>query len=242
MHSCISIIQCLHHLVWFAFCTHYSTSPTVGTLSHNSCNVSPLMQTYQIMVLGVTYFLYAYARPYKTTIVNIVEMALLAYFGVFLMLARVIQQEYADNIQLDETSVDSCGKPVPSIGPEWIWLGVLYLLPVTVLLFLLGKWISSIVVPILRYVEATISCVHVKLESVISYVYCGDVHVWCGYASRMTLLGKNFLEGPERHASWVHVAPLTPQQTGGMSLRPPLSFHSGEAAAQRNEYGLAEVA
>ena len=110
------------------------------------------MQAYQIMVLGMTYFLYAYARPYKTTFVNIIEMALLAYFGVFLMLARVIQLQYADNIPLDETSVDSCGKPVPSINLAWIVLGVLYLLPVTVLLFLLGKWISSRVIPILRYI------------------------------------------------------------------------------------------
>ena len=128
------------------------------------------MQTYQIMVLGVTYFLYAYARPYKTTFVNIVEMALLAYFGVFLMLARDIQHEYADNIHLDETSVDSCGKTVPSISLAWIMLGVLYLLPVTVLLFLLGKWISSRVIPILRYVEASISWIHGKLKPVISYV------------------------------------------------------------------------
>ena len=155
------------------------------------------MQTYQIMVLGVTFFLYAYARPYKTTIVNIVEMALLAYFGVFLMLAQVIQQEYADNIQLDETSVDSCGKPVPSIGPEWIVVGVLYFLPVTVLLFLLGRWISSIVVPILRYVEATISCVHVKLKSVINYVYCGDVHVWCVLCFSHDTIRKKLFRGAQ---------------------------------------------
>ena len=135
------------------------------------------MQTYQIMVLGVVYFLYAYARPYKTTFVNIIEIALLAYLAVFLMLARGIQLHYADIILLDETSVDSCGKPVPSISLAWIVLGVLYLLPVTVLLLLLGKWISSRVIPILRYVEASISWIHGKLKPVISYVYCGDVCV-----------------------------------------------------------------
>ena len=224
-------------------CILHNTSPTVRTLSNHSSNVSPLMQTYQIMVLGVAYFLYAYARPYKTTFVNIIELALLACLGITRMLAQSIQQRYADNIQLNETSVDSCGKPVPSINLAWIMLGVLYLLPVTVLLFLLGKWISSRVIPLLKYVDTTISCVHVELKSVISYVYCGDVCVWCMlFFSHYTIIGRSFLEEPKRHTSWVHVAALTRQQTGGMSLRLPLSFHSREAAVQRNEYCLAEVA
>ena len=201
------------------------------------------MQMYQIMVLGVAYFLYAYARPYKTTFVNIIELALLACLGVTLMLAQVIQQEHADNIPLNCTSVDSCGKPVPSISLAWIMFGVLYFLPVTVLLFLLGKWISSRVIPLLKYVDASISCIHVELKSVISYVYCGDVCAWCMlYFSHYTIIGRSFLEEPKRHTSWIHVVALTRQQTGGMSLRLPLSFHREEAAVQRNEYGLAEVA
>ena len=157
------------------------------------------MQTYQIMVLGVTYFLYAYAKPYKTTLVNIVELALLAYLGVFLMLARDIQQEYADNIQFDETSVDSCGKTVPSISLAWIVVGVLYFLPVTVLLFLLGKWISSRVIPLQKYVDASISCIYVELKSVINYMYTVGMCVCDAcHASHITLLGRSFAKEPKR--------------------------------------------
>ena len=104
------------------------------------------------MVLGVAYCLYAYARPYKTTFVNIFEMVLLAYLGVFLTLKQDLQQQTVFNIHLDETSVDSCGKLLPPIGPEWSVLGVLYLLPVTVLLFILGRWLCSRLLRILRYI------------------------------------------------------------------------------------------
>ena len=92
---------------------------------------------------SVAYFLYAYARPYKATFVNIIEIALLAYLNIFLTLARSIHQRI-DKIQLDETSVDSCGKAVSPIGPAWIVVGVLYFLPVTVMLFLLGRWLVCV--------------------------------------------------------------------------------------------------
>ena len=124
------------------------------------------------MVVAVAYFLYAYARPYKTTFVNIIEIVLLAYLGVFLMLKQDLQQQTVFNIQLDETSVDSCGKALPPIDPAWIVLGVLYFLPVTVLLFLLGRWLCSRMVHILRYVggiQAFHVCVLYKLHSVIRY-------------------------------------------------------------------------
>ena len=104
----------------------------------------PLLQKNEVFVLNVAYFLYAYARPYKTAFVNIIEMALLAYLGVFLRLAQGIHRQNVDNIHLDETSVDSCGKALPPIGPEWIVVGVLYFLPVTVLLFLLGWWLFRV--------------------------------------------------------------------------------------------------
>ena len=104
------------------------------------------------MILGVAYLLYAYARPYKATIVNITEIALLAYLGLFLTLTRNLQlYQTVFNIQLAEHSVDSCGKAVlPSIDLAWIILGVLYFLPVTVLLFLMGRWFCSRVVHLLR--------------------------------------------------------------------------------------------
>ena len=104
----------------------------------------PLLQRYEVFVLSVAYFLYAYARPYKTTFVNIIEMALLAYLGLFLTLARGIPWETVNSIHLDETSVDSCGKALPPIGPAWIVVGVFYFLPVTVLLFLLGWWLIRV--------------------------------------------------------------------------------------------------
>ena len=106
--------------------------------------VFPLLQTYVTFTFGVAYFLYAYARPYKTTFVNIIEIALLAYLRVFLTLAQGIHQQILDKIQLNETSVDSCGKALPPIGPGWIVLGVLFFLPVTVLLFLLGRWLLCV--------------------------------------------------------------------------------------------------
>ena len=130
------------------------------------------------MVLGVAYFLYAYARPYKTTFVNIFEIALLAYFGVFLTLKQDLQQQTVFNIHLDETSVDSCGKALPPIGPAWSVLGVLYFLPVTVLLFLLGRWLCSRLLRILRYVcrrHASISYVHLKLNILDDQIYCEDM-------------------------------------------------------------------
>ena len=110
------------------------------------------MQPYEILLVMLFYFLYAYARPYKTSFVDIIEISLLAYLGVFLMLAHIPELQTAENIQLDETSVDSCGKPVPSISSAWMVLGVLYFLPVTVLLFLLGRWLFySGVMRLLRY-------------------------------------------------------------------------------------------
>ena len=100
---------------------------------------------YVVFILGVAYFLYAYARPYKATFVNVIEIALLAYLGVFLRLARGIHRQNVDNIWLDETSVDSCGKAVlPSISLATIVVGVLYFLPVTVMLFLLGWWLFQV--------------------------------------------------------------------------------------------------
>ena len=168
MHYCISIAQFLHDPALVCSLLSNCRNPKV---SNNSCTVSPLLQTYKVMILGVAYFLYAYARPYKATLVNIIEMALLAYLGVFLMLKQDLQQQTVLNIQLDETSVDSCGKLVlPPIGPAWVVLGVLYFLPVTVLLFMLGRWLYSRVVHVLRYVEAYKHlCVHLKLHLVIRY-------------------------------------------------------------------------
>ena len=135
--------------------------------------VFPLLQAYKVMVVAVAYFLYAYARPYETTFVNIMEIVLLAYLGVFLTLKQDLQQQTVFNIHLDETSVDSCGKAVlPSIDPARTVLGVLYFLPVTVLLFLLGRWLCSRMVHILRYVggmQAFHVCVLYKLHSVIRY-------------------------------------------------------------------------
>ena len=170
------------------------------------------------MVLGVAYFLYAYARPYKATFVNIIEMALLAYLGVFLMLSRGLQQQTVFNIQLDETSVNSCGNAVLPHSPAWIVLGVLYLLPVTILLLLLGRWLCSRVVHILRYVEASkisISCVHLKLHSAIRYTMWMCVCACC-YASHITLLGRNFVKEHKRYTCRAQLTLLTPQQTGGM--------------------------
>ena len=107
------------------------------------------------MILFAVYFLYVYARPYKSTFVNIIELALLPYLGLFLILAKDFQQQAATSTQLDAASVDLCGKAVPTISTEWIVLGVLYFLPVTVLLLLVGRWLSSRGFQVLRYV-----CIH----------------------------------------------------------------------------------
>ena len=98
------------------------------------------------------YFLYTYARPYKATIVNIIETALLAYLDLFLIMSRIQEHQAVYIIQLDEPSLDSCGNVVPSIIPAWIVLGVFYFLPLTVLLFFLGRWLlCSRVARLLRY-------------------------------------------------------------------------------------------
>ena len=104
------------------------------------------------MFLMLFYFLYAYARPYKSTYVNIIEIVLLGYLGIFLGLSRldILQDEYSK--QLDDTKFDSCENEIPSIGPAEIVLGVVYLLPVTLLFFFLGRWLlHSRVVQMLRY-------------------------------------------------------------------------------------------
>ena len=103
-----------------------------------------LLQKYEVFILGVAYFLYAYAKPYKAKSVNIIEIALLGYLGVFLMIARGIDRHTWKYWQLDEPSVDSCGKAVPPIDPVWTALEVLYFLPVTLLLFLLGWWLFQV--------------------------------------------------------------------------------------------------
>ena len=72
---------------------------------------------------------------------NIIELALLAYLGLFLILAKDFQHQAATSTQLDATSVDSCGKAVPTISMEWIVFGVLYFLPVTLLPLLVGRWL-----------------------------------------------------------------------------------------------------
>ena len=105
-----------------------------------------------MVILFAVYFLYVYARPYKATFVNIIELALLAYLGLFLILAKDFQQQAATSTQLDAASVDSCGKAVPTISTEWIVLGVLYFLPVTVLLLLVVKWLCLKGFHVLRYV------------------------------------------------------------------------------------------
>ena len=111
-----------------------------------------LCQVYETLLLMLFYFLYTYARPYKATIVNIIETALLAYLGLFLIMSRIQEHQDVYNIQLDEPSLDSCGNEMPSICPAWIVLGVFYFLPLTVLLFFLGRWLlCSRVVRLLRY-------------------------------------------------------------------------------------------
>ena len=110
------------------------------------------------------YFLYAYARPYKATIVNIIEIALLAYLGLFLAMSQVQELQTVYIIELDEPSLDSCGNVVPSISLAWTVLGIVYFLPVTGLLFFLGKWFCSRVVQMLRY-GVNRSCVRIKSVS-----------------------------------------------------------------------------
>ena len=97
---------------------------------------------------------------------NIIELALLAYLGLFLILAKDFQHQAATSTQLDAASVDSCGKAVPTISTEWIVFGVLYFLPVTVLLILVGRWLSSRGFQILRYVYMIIG----GLQTFISYI------------------------------------------------------------------------
>ena len=128
----------------------------------------PLLQTYKMVILFAVYFLYVYARPYKATFVNIIELALLAYLGIFLTGADGLHKRTGGNIPLDATSIDSCGKPVPTISTEWIVFGVLYFLPVTVLLLLVGRWLHcSRGFQILRCVCIIIG----GRQTFISYIY-----------------------------------------------------------------------
>ena len=101
---------------------------------------------------------------------NIIEITLQAYLGLFLILSRLRELQTAYNIELDEPSFDSCGNEMPSISPAGIVLGVFYFLPLTVLLFFLGRWLfCSRVVKMLRY-EESISRVHVQPESESGYM------------------------------------------------------------------------
>ena len=157
VHELLCTILLDHNDLCFGL--HFTlTNWQLSELSEDSflhCLTLNLLQAYEVMILGVAYFLYAYARPYKATLVNIIEIVLLAYLGVFLMLSQDLQQQTVFTIQLAEPRVDLCGKAtLLPIGPAWIVLGVLYFLPVTVLLLLLGRWFCSRVVHILRYVEA----------------------------------------------------------------------------------------
>ena len=88
----------------------------------------------------MAYFLYAYTRPYKSTYVNIIEMALLPYLAIYLSMLPLQELQALNNIRLDRPSYDSCGNEVPSVSPEGIVFGLVYFLPVTVLLFFLGQW------------------------------------------------------------------------------------------------------
>ena len=96
------------------------------------------------------YFLYAYARPYKSTYVNIIEIVLLAYLGIFLGLSSLEELQPMNIIQPDEPSTDSCGNEMPNFSPVGIVLGVVYFLPVAVLLFFLGKFALHSLKQILR--------------------------------------------------------------------------------------------
>ena len=117
------------------------------------------------LFLMLFYFLYAYARPYKATIVNSIEITLQAYLGLFLILSQIQELQTAYNIELDEPSFDSCGNEMPSISLAEIVLGVFYFLPLTVLLFFLGRWLfCSRVVKMLRY-GVNRSCVRIKSVS-----------------------------------------------------------------------------
>ena len=98
---------------------------------------------------------------------NIIELALLAYLGLFLILAKDFQLQTATSTQLDAASADSCGKAVPTISTEWIVFGVLYFLPVTVLLLLVGRWLSSRGLQVLRFVYIIIG----GMQAFISYIY-----------------------------------------------------------------------
>ena len=97
------------------------------------------------MFLAVAYSLYVYARPYKSTYVNIIEIVLLGYLGIFLGLIQLEELQEALVKQLDNTTIDSCGNEVPSIGVAEIVLGMAYFLPVTVLLFCLGWWLFRVI-------------------------------------------------------------------------------------------------
>ena len=106
------------------------------------------------------YFLYAYARPYKSTYVNIIEIVLLAYLGIFLGLLQLNRLRPMHNILLDGPNTDSCGNEVPSVGPAGIAYGVVYFLPVIVPLFFLGRWLlCSRPMRMLRY-ETNVSQVY----------------------------------------------------------------------------------
>ena len=125
----------------------------------------------------MAYFLYAYARPYKTTFVNIIEIALLVYLKVCLTLARAIHHQIMNKIQLNETSVDPCGKAVPPIGPGWIVVGVLYFLPVTVMLFLLGRWLLRVGQKCWYVILC--ACVHTCVVLITNNAVCACVYIVC---------------------------------------------------------------
>ena len=118
------------------------------------------------------YFLYVYTRPYKSTYVNIMEMALLAYLGIFLSLSELDELQDVLNKQLDNTTIDSCGNEVPSITIAEILLGVVYFLPVTVLLFFLANWLfHSRVARMLRY-ETNVDRVCMAYSVLLRHAKC----------------------------------------------------------------------
>ena len=122
------------------------------------------------------YFIYAYARPYKSTYVNIIEIVLLGYLGIFLSLihCKFGELQALNNIQLDGTSSEN---DMPSISPVGILMGVVYCLPVAVLIILLGRWLlCPKVVRKLRYETSTL-CMHCRSVRYSMYVVIYDMCV-----------------------------------------------------------------
>ena len=148
-----------------------------------------------LLFVMVLVFIYGYFKPYKSHLINYLEVSVLVMFLLLLVLRanHFLQDMLENTMKANETSVPSCsGEMHDAVTTFALVLSVVYYLPAAVGLICLFLWIGSITkweLSLTTTHEMLCVSINLPIDSVwCMYRACYDVETVLGYYNYIVLM------------------------------------------------------